>query len=209
MGRIEERKKKADGNALDLFVSKRRDPLVEFVLVDLGDHVAVAIDAARHTQAQIAWYQRRGFILVDPVDQFGGTRETANLQNVAEVLVGDQGRLGAFSFDHRVGGNRRAVTDPVDLAGLDTSLAEQPLHALDDGLGPVLVAVEDLGDRGVAGLVVDQDDIGKRATDIDTDTIPWTVSHRCLFHTTGQRETVNLVVRPSRAEGVVARAAGW
>jgi hypothetical protein len=39
-------------------------------------------------------------------------------ENVAEALRCDQTCEGAFALDHHVGGNRRAVADEVDRAGL-------------------------------------------------------------------------------------------
>jgi len=50
------------------------------------------------------------------------------------------------------------------------------------------VTVKNLGNRDIAGCVADQDNVGKRAADIDPDAISGSVSHPLLFHVIGQKE---------------------
>jgi hypothetical protein len=61
----------------------------------------MTVNPAGHAQTQIARHQRRGLVLMNPVDQIGRTGEAADLENVAKILIGDQGRLSALAFDSR------------------------------------------------------------------------------------------------------------
>ena len=184
MRRIEERKQEAHGDALDPLLGDRGDGAVEVTFVELGHDRAATVDAACHSKAKTARHQRRGLVLVDPVDQLGGPREAADFEYVPEIPVGDQGGLRALALDHRVGGYRRAVADPAELFGGHAGPVEQAFHGLHHGFRPVVMTVQQLGDRDLAGGIVDQDDIGEGAADVYADTVGGFAALARLRHAT-------------------------
>ena len=196
--RVEEREQEAHGDALDPFLGDGGDGAVELRFVDPGDHRAVTVDTARDPQAQAARHQGCGPVLVDPVDQLGRAREPADFEYVPEIPVGDQGGPRALALDHRVGGDRGAVADPVEPFGGDARPVEEAFDGFHHGLGPVVVPIEQLGDRHLSGGILDQDDVGEGAADIDSDAVGGFADPARFRHATTDPPARNLARRLSR-----------
>ena len=91
----------------------------------------------------------------------------ADLDHVAEPFGGEKGGSGALALDERIGGERGAVDDHADLAGLDARLrcdrAQSRQHAVFRGVrrGQNLPRKSPLADF--------QRHVGERAADIDAE----------------------------------------
>ena len=59
------------------------------------------------------------------------------------------------------------MDDEGDLARLDAALGEGSLGRLHEPLGRIGRGRQHLGDRDLAGLLVDQSGVGERASDVD------------------------------------------
>ena len=90
----------------------------------------------------------------------------AEVQNVLEALVRDERRAGAAALEEGVGGDRRAVREPLDVIGTDRG------RGCDDRL-LLLRGCRHLRDADL--VVVDQNGIRERAADVDSQR-----AHACI-----------------------------
>ncbi len=95
--------------------------------------------------------------------------------HVARSAGDDEPGLGALSFDQRVDGDGRAVDQFVDDGGFQPALAD----AVDDALFQLRRRGEALRLNEALGGIVEADQIGEGASDIDGDD-----DHACLYSLT-------------------------
>jgi hypothetical protein len=91
---------------------------------------------------------------------------TAQFEDVAEALGGDEARFGAAPLKHHVGGDGGAMDDLVDLPHQVIAECHEPVH---QALGLVVGGGRHLRDPDRAGFRVDRDQIGEGAADINAD----------------------------------------
>ncbi len=92
----------------------------------------------------------------------------ADLEDIFEAIRGDEAGDGAFLLDKRVDRDRTAVDEPTDISGFEIDRSERTRDAIAHAVDQIA------GRRGDLGVVRDpivahQDDVGKRAADIDAD----------------------------------------
>src|SRR5262249_60047025 len=92
-----------------------------------------------------------------------------DLHRVAEARGGEQSRSRSLALDERVGGQRRAVDQRAHVGSEAPRVVEHGDHALLHGLRGILGCGEELADLDGAGVVVDPDEIGEGAADVDAD----------------------------------------
>ena len=171
--RVEVRVKQADGDRLDACGLQLADPLAHLVVVERDEHVAVRDgDALLHGQAVAALDERArlpGQLLLE--------REVVRLlvprdvEDVAHPVRRDQPDLRARVREHDVGRDGRAVEEVVDLGERDAGLAAEIVDALDRPARRVVRRGRDLVDGDPTRLLVDEDQVGERAADVDADAL--------------------------------------
>jgi hypothetical protein len=90
-------------------------------------------------------------------------RPAAELEDVAEALRRDQADARDLALEHGVGRRRRAVHDGIERSRLDLGRVERG----EDPEGLVVDGGRHLGEADLAGRVVDEDEVGEGAADVD------------------------------------------
>ena len=138
------------------FVERRVDPAVgPEALAHLGD------SRPGHQR------QRSSPVEIERVRQ----PQALQLEDVAEPFGDEQAQPGAGALDQRVHRDRRAVHDGADLAEVDAVLVGQTLKADPDGLGELVRGRGDLQADDLAGLRVEQGEVGERPADVDAEPV--------------------------------------
>jgi len=114
--------------------------------------------------SQMARHERRGRVDEQVVHVVAAL--VPDLERVAKALGGEQSRPRALALDQRVRGQRGAVNDRADAAGIHARVVQQRLDALLDAMGGILGGRQHLADADGAGDLVDDDEIGERAADV-------------------------------------------
>ncbi len=166
---IEEREQQADGHRLDLLALEAAHLGAHLVVVERDQDVAVLVDALVDGEPEAAPHDRlRLPRQVLPEREVHRLLVARDVQDVAIALGRDHPDLRAVVLDHDVRRDRRAVEDLIELGRLDAGHLAQLADALngsDRGIG---------GRRGrlvddyLPGLVVDVDEVGEGAADVDS-----------------------------------------
>ena len=91
------------------------------------------------------------------------------VQDLPEALRREQAHAGPLRLEQRVRRHRRAVQDVRELARRDAALLADPADAGEDALGRVGRRRRRLHAVEVARLVVDEEQVGERAADVDSE----------------------------------------
>src|ERR1700733_13565608 len=94
---------------------------------------------------------------------------TSDMQNIAEAFIGDHSRIGPLILQDGVGCGRGRVEDEVNLVGAVLSRREEVLDAPHDAVRGILRRGRNLVDSHRAGIEIGENEVGKRAADIDAD----------------------------------------
>ena len=94
-----------------------------------------------------------------------GPVAAGDFQNVAKTFAGNQRSLRAFALDQGIDHQRRAVIDQRRFGGFDLGFVETVENPLDE----IVVGGRALGVDNFLVCVIEGDQIGKRAADIDGD----------------------------------------
>ena len=168
VGRVGVAVEKADGQRLGTGRIEGWKQGVELRLVEGNQHFATAVQPFRDREPPPPGNQRPGLDDVDLV--LFGPPLRAHLDRVPEPLGGDQRGGRPLALEDRVGRQRRAVNDDVDVARSDAR-AGQPLfqrpHA---GDGRVVGGGQDLGGEPPAADL--ERDVGEGPADVDADPCP-------------------------------------
>jgi hypothetical protein len=152
-----------DCDALDLQFTQFGRECAHRRFVEREADGAVRVDALGHGEAQTARRQRPRLIdgeVVLVVAALG-----ADIEHVAKAVGRDQRRLGAAALDDRVGRERGAVNEDVDVADMGARIGENETHPVQHRLFGPLRRRQHLA--RLAHLAHVQNDVGERATDID------------------------------------------
>ena len=133
--------------------------------IQRGDHRAVGADALGHLVAPFARDQR--FVALIVQIEWVGAVAARDLQHVAEAAGGDEGRAVAAALDDGVDHQRRTMVDEPRVRRRDAGLA----HAFLDPVDEVVIGRRALGEQDAPRLVVEGDEVGKGAADVDGDNV--------------------------------------
>ena len=161
--RVDEGVQEADGDAFHRLGFQRGDQGADGGFVQGPQDGAGIVQTLRHRQAQMPRHQRLRQHDVEVILVVAAL--IAHGDDVAEPLGGDQGRARALALDHRVGGQRGAVDDQVDLVRLHAGRLQDGAHALHHALLRRMRGGQDLERRAPAGML--QREVGKGAANID------------------------------------------
>ncbi len=135
---------------------------LDIVRIERTQDLAIGIDALIDLQAQLARDQG-----LEAADEAIGERpgSAAKLEDVTETLGRDQADPGDLALEQRIRRRRRPVHDGADLGKRRAGLGER----IENAKGLVLDGRRHLGDTNFAALLVEQDEVGEGAADIDAD----------------------------------------
>jgi hypothetical protein len=133
------------------------------VAVQRGHHLTAVIHALADLAPPPARHQRSRAFEVEVVEP--RELQTADLEQVAKTLRGEQARPRAAPLQDRVRGHRGAVNDLADVAGCDAGLGGQVADARDDRLGVVRGGRQHFAGAGDA-VGRHQDQIGEGAAHV-------------------------------------------
>ncbi len=163
----------ADRDSLDLLRLEGEHGRFQRRLVERPQRRAFRADALVDLGAALARNQRRGLAHVVVVDGWPGL--APEFQHVAEPLGRQQAGARAPALDDDVGRDGRAMAEIADLRAVDAGIGhELPQPGL-DGLGGIARRGGHLEEADRAVILVHQDEVGERATDVDTDSHHWVI----------------------------------
>jgi hypothetical protein len=169
--RVEVRVQEAHRHRLYTGLPQLTDPLANLVLVERNEHhTARSSDPLLHGQPVSSL--DKGVCLPGQLAMQGeviGTLVTCDVEDVAEALRRDQAHLGAGMGEDDVRCDGRSVQDAVELSEGYTGALAQISNAGDGPPSRVVRRRGHLFDRDPPGLLVDQDQVGERAADVDAD----------------------------------------
>ena len=93
----------------------------------------------------------------------------ADLEQIAKPAGGDQSGRRAFSFEQCIGSDGRAQADETHLLGLPAGLFQDLANTVDRRLMRSVRRRGELVAEGIAGTIVDHEQVGEGAADIDSD----------------------------------------
>jgi hypothetical protein len=96
---------------------------------------------------------------------------TRDVQDVAEAVGRDHPDLGARVRERDVRGDRRAMEEVVDLRLGDAGLRAEPRDSVDHAASRIVGRRGDLVHRDPACLLIHEDQVGERPSDVDADTL--------------------------------------
>ena len=153
----------ADRDRIDVLVEEAPHRFANLGFVKGRVLPGLRVDPRGHLPAQVPGHQGGGLLPVDVVEPVHP--HTADLENVAEALGGDEPGGGAGAGDDGVGGHRRPVGEGPDRRSGHRVLAERIGHALPNRGIEVRRRGEDLL-RNRPALRGHQHDVGKGASDV-------------------------------------------
>ena len=170
--RVQEGEEEADADGLDPGLLQSPHLLPRARLVERHENRAVAGNPLRHGQPVAPSDDRvalpRKILVVREVERLLVTRD---VEDVAVALGRQHPDRRARVLDHDIRRDRRAVEDLVERGRVGAGLLRQLLHSLDRALRRVVGRRRELVDANHSSLVVDVDQVGERAADVDPDAL--------------------------------------
>ena len=168
VGRVGVAVEKADGQRLGAGGIQERKQGFQLLLVEGDQDFAAAVQPFRDREPSPPGNQRPGLDDIDLV--LFGPPLRAHLDRVPEPLGGDQRGRCPLAFEDRIGRQRRAVNDHVDVAGSDPRTDKSLFQRLHAGDGRVIGRGQHLGGEPPATDL--ERDIGEGSSDVDPDPRP-------------------------------------
>ena len=170
---VEVRVQETDRDRLDASALEEEHLATHGVFVERRDDLAVGRgDALGHDAAMAALDQRtrlpRQVLLEREVERLLVAR---NVENVAEAFGRDHADLGALVGQRDVGSDRGAMQQVVDLGQLHAGLSAEACDAFDHAASRVVWRRRNLIDGDLAGLLVNEDEIGECTADVDSNAL--------------------------------------
>ena len=160
----------ADRDRLDAVGLQLGQRLIDVVERERRLDLAVIENALTHFEPPCAWHEV-GRVVEEQIVKVGAVVApgAADFQDVAEALGGQERGLRALALDHHVGRDRSAVADEADVAGRGLAQLENALEAVKRADRRVARGRGHLGGPHLPGRVIEQDDVGERSANVDTD----------------------------------------
>ena len=185
----------ADAQGLDAAAGQGPQLGADVVLVELGDHRAVTGDASPDLDGVLQRGEGLGLGPDDPARQAAGDERPRDLQHLAEPVGGHEADPGALALEDGVGRDRRPVEHVADRGALDARGGARLVDAAQHPHGLVLGRGGGLGAERRAGVLVDQQDVGERATHVDSEP----VGHAALLDVGGAPQMTPSARRDDRS----------
>ena len=127
----------------------------------LGDDAAVAALDERARLPRQVLLQR----------EVEGLFVACDVENVAKAFGRDHADLSTLVGQRDIGGDGRAVKQVVDLRQLHAGLGAEACDAFDHAASWVVRGRRNLVDGNLAGLLVNEDEVGKCAANVDSNAL--------------------------------------
>ena len=189
--RVEVRVDQADGDRLDLFFGQPADVDAQRGLVEIAHDFALRPDPTRRLDRRLQRRHRLGLGPHDPRREPARDQASRDLEDVAIALGHDQPDPRDLVLEHGIGRDRRAVEEQRQFARPDPRRRAHRLRAGDDRFGRIMRRRRHLVAPCAASGIVDHQQVGERAPDIDSKTIAHALSRCCS-------EMVKSPARPTR-----------
>ena len=173
VGTARVRVEKRDRDRLDALAGQEADGLPDAGRVQRRQDLPARAEALDHLAPPAARDQRRRALEVDVVEP--REAEAPDLEEVAEPCGREEPRPRPAPLEDGVRRDGRAVDQLAEVRGADARRRHQLARAPDDRLGVVAGGREDLPREGTP-VRPDQNQIGERAPDVDSETIAHRVS---------------------------------
>ena len=160
-----------DGQRLDAAAGQLLELGPDVGVVERADHRPVAGDPLVDLDGVLQVGQRLGLGPDDPAGQPAGHVGAGDLQDLPEALRGDQADGGALALEDRVGRDRGAVQHLGDLGQLDPRRGADLPDPVEDADRLVGGGRGGLGPPRAAAALLDQQDVGERAPDVDSEPV--------------------------------------
>jgi len=169
--RVQVRVQQADRDRLDAGVAQLPDPCAHLVVVERSQHVAARDGHALLDRQPVAALDEGArlpgqLLLEREVERLLVPRDVDDVPHPPGRQHPD---LGARVGEHDVRRDRRAVQQVVDLAQPDVGLRAESADAVGAAAGGVVGSGRDLVHADPARLLVDEDQVGERAADVDAE----------------------------------------
>ena len=179
----------AHRDRFDAFGGKRAAGFGDTGFVERMVHVARAHDAFVDLPRQVSRHQRP-VTMKEEVIRLRAVAAADDV-DVAGAAGNDQSGLGALALDQRIDGNGRAVDQFLDRGGREPAFAD----AIEDALRQFMRRRQAFGLDELFRLVVEADEVGKRAADIDGNSDHRRVPRWCGSNTPAQVERSPVTAR--------------
>ena len=160
----------ADGDRLDAVGRQLRGHRAQLGLVEGQDDLALGVDPLADLTPQRPAHEGTRRLELQVVEVVADL--AAHLERVAKAARGHVAHPCARALDDRVGDERRAVHQAVELVGIGAGLPEQAREAGKDRLARVVGCGEPLARVDQVPQLVDQDEVGEGPADVDADADP-------------------------------------
>ena len=140
----------------------------DVILFERDQDLAVRVDPFANFVAQIARYQRLRLLPLDVVELRHA--HTSQLEHVPKARGRYQCRSCSLLLENRVGRDRCAVNQLLDVVELDARLLNQTPQPIDDRAAEIVRCGENL-DGPDCAVRTHEHDVGERATDVDPDAV--------------------------------------
>ena len=161
----------ADGDGFHLLFGQPLEVLAQRGFVERTHDRTIGTDAFGRFDRGFQRRHRSGFGPDYPGRKSAGHKGAGNLQDMAIAFGDDQADPGDLVFQHRVGGDRGAVQEQRQIGRRNPCLLTELAGASDDSFGRVVRGRGHLVAHGTAGLFINHDQIGERATHINAESV--------------------------------------
>ena len=193
----------ADGDGFHPIVHQGFGGGPHVIQVQLGDNFAVTVQPFRHLQPAAARHQRGGILqkqIVNIVALLG-----THFQNVAETARGDQAKPGAFAFNQRVGHQGGAVHNLPNIGQRQPGGGDDLPQPFQRANRRVRRGGEAFMQPDIVAFGIEQDEVGERAANIETDTVAWGCGHAILLRRGAAIQTGSPSSAPTRRAPSVSK----
>jgi hypothetical protein len=165
---IEETEQEAYRDRFDIVFQKPLGGAPDVVLVERLDDLALVVEPLAHLVGETLRRQQRR-LHVERIQQVIRVRlrPTARLVDGAKAPGNQQTGLDTLALDQRVGRDRRAVDQKSNIGRIDAA-GKEFVEGADHRLRRIRRNGGNLGDAALAAFGIERDQIGERATGVDT-----------------------------------------
>ena len=171
--RVEVCVQETDGNRFDAVRDEQVDLTVERLEVERDEHRSVACETLRHLAPEVARHERRRWPVEDVVQL--GPRAATEREDVAEAGRRDEPDSRTSLLKDGVDADGRAVKEKVELRPDRPGVAPAREELVHERLAPGRLLL----DYELTGLLVEEDEVDERATDVDRTTVHQASSNAC------------------------------
>ena len=170
---VEVRVQEADSNRLDASALEEEHLASHSVFVERRDDLAVGRSHTLGDDAAVAALDERARLPRQVLLQreVEGLFVACDVENVAKAFGRDHADLSTLVGQRDIGGDGRAVKQVVDLRQLHAGLGAEACDAFDHAASWVVRGRRNLVDGNLAGLLVNEDEVGKCAANVDSNAL--------------------------------------